>query len=195
MYSISRIGKQHPFLFGVGVSAIKTSGVDLWVQLKFENRNWNEVNWRRNIFFGSFGMIYLGCVQYGIYVKLFTRMFPRTKKFAALSIREKITDKVGRTQIVKQILFDQLIHHPLLYFPCFYITKEFIQNSNSKSPIINGLSKYKNNYKTDLRELWKLWIPATCFNFFINPLWMRVPFTALVSVLWTSIVSQLRGKH
>ena len=37
------------------------------VQLQFEQKKWDEVDWRRNLAFGLFGCIYLGGVQYAIY--------------------------------------------------------------------------------------------------------------------------------
>lgn len=41
--------------------------------------------------------------------------------------------------------------------------------------------------------IWMLWVPAQIINFAFSPMWMRVPFVACVSVLWTSILSIRRG--
>jgi hypothetical protein len=34
---------------------------------QFENKEWKDVDWRRNAAFGLFGLFYLGGVQYFIY--------------------------------------------------------------------------------------------------------------------------------
>jgi len=41
--------------------------------------------------------------------------------------------------------------------------------------------------------LWKVWIPATIINFTISPFWFRIPFVACTSLLWTCILSTMRG--
>lgn len=41
--------------------------------------------------------------------------------------------------------------------------------------------------------LWKVWVPATIINFSFMPMHMRIPFTAGVSLIWTCILSAMRG--
>jgi predicted amino acid-binding ACT domain protein len=41
--------------------------------------------------------------------------------------------------------------------------------------------------------LWKIWVPATIVNFAFMPMHARIPFTAGVSLLWTCILSMMRG--
>jgi len=81
---------RYPFMFGMGLSTVKTSTSDLLVQTTLEQRE--KIDWRRNLAFASFGMFYLGGVQYMIYVPLFSRMFPQAASFAAKSIKEKMKD-------------------------------------------------------------------------------------------------------
>jgi predicted amino acid-binding ACT domain protein len=45
----------------------------------------------------------------------------------------------------------------------------------------------------DLQALWKIWVPATLFNFAFMPMHLRIPFVAGVSLLWTCILSAMRG--
>ena len=91
--SILRIAKTHPFKFGMGYSLLKTAGCDLMVQKVVEKRE--EVDWKRTLAFGSFGLFYLGGVQYAIYVPLFSRLFPNAAAFSAKTIAEKAKDIPG----------------------------------------------------------------------------------------------------
>lgn len=108
---------EHPFAFGVIVSGFKTSFSDLLVQKVVERKDWKDVDWKRNAAFATFGFIYLGGVQYAIYVPLFGRMFPGTARFVAKPFREKIKDAKGTFQTAAQVVLDQAVHHPFMYFP------------------------------------------------------------------------------
>ena len=85
------------------------------VQKVVEKRE--NIDWRRNIAFGSFGLFYLGGVQYMIYVPLFSRLFPTAGAFAAKTVAEKVRDPVGIRNLFAQVFLDQMVHHPLMYFP------------------------------------------------------------------------------
>eukprot|EP00439_Symbiodinium_sp_Y106_P017879 s2608_g2.t1 len=122
----ARIGRKHPFLFGVAVSALKTSASDLMAQKVVERRE--EVDWRRNFIFFTWGLMYLGGVQYFIYVHLFARRwFPMAEAFAAKPWRAKLADRVGQRNVLAQVFFDQFVHHPFLLYPAFYQVKELIE--------------------------------------------------------------------
>jgi len=84
---------KYPLGFGAGLSCVKTSGSDLLVQKVVEQRE--EVDWKRNIAFGTFGLLYLGGVQYALYVNVFQKIFPRAASFAAKPLAEKIKDVKG----------------------------------------------------------------------------------------------------
>ena len=60
--ALARLGQRHPFLFGVAVSALKTSGSDLMAQSFVERRE--QLDLRRNLVFFTWGLLYLGGVQY-----------------------------------------------------------------------------------------------------------------------------------
>ena len=89
------IPKTYPFAFGIGFSCAKTSVSDLLVQLGVEQKRLQDVDWRRNAAFATFGFFYLGGVQYTIYVPIFGRMFPGTVGFAAKPLAEKLKDPMG----------------------------------------------------------------------------------------------------
>jgi hypothetical protein len=178
--------------FGAGFSCAKTSAADLLVQKYIEKRE--EVDWKRNSAFAAFGLLYLGGVQYAIYVPLFSRLFPSAATFTAKTFRQKLADVPGMINVAKQTALDQLVHHPFLYFPVFYTTK--IMVTEGVGPLegcAKGLAVYVENYKEDLPALWKIWVPATLVNFAFSPMWFRIPFVACTSMVWTCILSAMRG--
>jgi predicted amino acid-binding ACT domain protein len=184
-----KIPVQYPMAFGVVLSGFKTSFSDILVQKVIERRE--EIDWKRNAAFASFGFFYLGGVQYTLYVPIFGRMFPNAAKFAAKPLRQKLNDTKGMFHVVAQTFLDQCVHHPLMYFPAFYCTREIVMAD--KPDIRRVLEGYRQNFKEDMLALWKIWVPATIFNFAFMPMHLRIPFVAGVSLLWTGILSAMRG--
>lgn len=184
---ILRLPRERPVAFGMGFSALKTSFSDFLVQKFLEQRD--EIDMKRNMSFFSFGLFYLGGVQYFIYVPLFGKMFPRCAEYAAKPLREKVKDVRGTSELIAQVFLDQCVHHPLLYFPTFYITKELINGGTAKQ----GMDRYIVNAKEDCFALWKIWVPSTLINFAFSPMWLRIPFVASTSLVWTCILSSMRG--
>ena len=212
--TIARIPMTNPFVFGVVFSTFKTSFSD-WVVQRFVERR-KEIDWRRNGTFAAFGCFYLGGVQYMIYVPFFQRIFPTAKAFTELPFAKKMTDFAGQRTVAYQVFIDQFVHHPLLYFPFFYTLKElvnggpidggikkcaaqFSRNSDAIlrncSDAVSILRRYMTNYKEDLVALWKLWVPSTFLNFALMPMWARIPWVATTSLLWTCILSAMRGSE
>mmetsp|Transcript_23206 Transcript_23206/g.34548 ORF Transcript_23206/g.34548 Transcript_23206/m.34548 type:complete len:427 (-) Transcript_23206:433-1713(-) len=189
--NIKRVPVRYPFAFGVGISTVKTSASDLLVQKVVENKT--EIDWRRNLAFCTFGCFYLGGVQYAIYVPIFGRMFPNAASFAAKSLKQKLKDTKGQIALLSQVFLDQCVHHPLLYFPVFYMTKEVVTCRDGSPNFTAALSQYRENMVDDLKALWKIWVPATFVNFAIMPMWARIPTVAATSMVWTCILSAMRG--
>ena len=186
---LRQIPIKHPLAFGLVISTVKTSASDLLVQKVVEGKK--EIDWKRNAAFCTFGFFYLGGVQYAIYVPLFGRLFPNAAAFAAKPLREKMKDVKGLTALCGQVFLDQFVHHPFLYFPVFYATREMVM---SKEPdLMRSLNTYKHNMKEDLVALWKVWVPSTFINFAFMPMWARIPWVAGTSLLWTCILSAMRG--
>jgi glycine cleavage system regulatory protein len=179
----------HPFKFGCVFSCAKTSFSDWIVQSQIEKRE--HIDWRRNGTFAIFGFCYLGGVQYSIYVPLFSRLFPTAASYAAAPVASKLKDVAGTRNMLTQVFLDQFVHHPLMYFPAFYALKEVV-NGNSAS---DGIKKYSKNYKEDLAALWKLWVPSTIINFTFMPMQLRIPWVASTSLIWTCIISSMRGSN
>jgi len=103
--------------------------------------------------------------------------------------REKLKDSAGLRGVLLQNAIENGINNPLLYFPIFYTIQEWLNGGELR----NGIRKYQKNWRKDVLDIWKVWVPAQLFNFAFSPLWFRVPYVATVSVLWTSIVSFTRG--
>jgi Mpv17 / PMP22 family/ACT domain len=187
---VKSIPALYPFTFGVIFSGMKTSGSDLLVQTVIERRD--KIDWYRNGAFATFGFLYLGGIQYMIYVPFFGTLFPYTKTFVKIQPwYNKLKDIRGMSQTLFQVIIDQCIHHPFMYFPAFYITKEYVMKKDPN--IVRCLQEYRTNMKEDLVALWKIWVPCTIVNFTFMPYHLRIPFTAAVSLIWTCILSIMRG--
>jgi hypothetical protein len=52
---------------------------------------------------------------------------------------------------------------------------------------------YRENMEEDLIALWKVWIPSMFINFGFMPMWGRIPWVASTSLIWTCILSAMRG--
>ena len=185
--SLKAIPTKYPFIFGVTLTAIKTGGVDLFVQKHVEKAE--TIDWRRTGLFLTFGVTYLGAWQYALFVKLMPRLIPGAASFAAKSIPDKLRDPVGLRGLFVQNFVENGINNPLLYFPIFYTLKEFIEGGQLE----NGIKKYRAHMWDDLKAIWSVWVPAQFINFAFSPMWFRVPFVACVSAGWTAYVSFTRG--
>eukprot|EP00429_Kryptoperidinium_foliaceum_P010576 CAMPEP_0176001638 /NCGR_PEP_ID=MMETSP0120_2-20121206/230_1 /TAXON_ID=160619 /ORGANISM="Kryptoperidinium foliaceum, Strain CCMP 1326" /LENGTH=425 /DNA_ID=CAMNT_0017334193 /DNA_START=73 /DNA_END=1351 /DNA_ORIENTATION=- len=183
-----KIPARYPMAFGVVLSGFKTSFSDLLVQKVVERRE--KIDWRRNSAFAAFGFIYLGGVQYTLYVPIFGRLFPSASQFIAKPLA-KLKDTRGMFEVVAQTFLDQCVHHPLMYFPAFYITRELVMQD--QPDVMKVLRQYKMNLTEDLMALWKIWVPCTLVNFAFMPMHFRIPFVAGVSLCWTCVLSAMRG--
>jgi len=179
---------KHPVVFGGAVSAAKTSASDYSAQKFVEKKE--QIDVRRNLVFFCWGLLWLGGVQYFIYVKVFAKhLFPGAAAFAAKPLREKIADRAGQAAVLKQVSLDQFVHHPFMLFPAFYQVKELIEGGTPS----DAWRKFRANQYEDLKTCWSIWIPAFIFNFSFCPLWMRVPFVAGVSFFFMVLFSSMRG--
>ena len=112
--------------------------------------------------------------------------------YDALRRSKKLVDPTALSVIAKQIAFDIAIHMPFMYFPTFYCVKELVQGPPGGNVVVDGLSKYKENWVVDQTAMVKVWLPADVV-FFSGPLWLRLPLRHVVSFGWTAYVSFLRG--
>lgn len=163
-------------LTGVVTTVVKTSAADLFAQKIVERRD--EVDWRRHGMFLMFGFGYLGCWQYYLYNNLFVKW---CKPITA------VVGHVGSAPV--KTFIDQCIHHPLLYFPCFYALKGMVEGR----PMTESINDYREHLWENCKALWMIWVPAQMVNFTVVPLHLRIPFVAGVSFAWTVVISVMRG--
>lgn len=64
---------------------------------------------------------------------------------------------------------------------------------SDKPDLTKVLADSRKNMWEDLNALWKIWVPATVVNFAFMPMHARIPFVACVSLLWTAVLSAMRG--
>lgn len=192
--SLASFPKTHPFAFQLLVATGKTSAADLVVQVVAERKKLDEIDWKRNGIFVVFGFAYLGGFQYWLMVTKYRQWFPTMDRFAKLSFADKLKDTAGILDAAKMVLFDVVVHLPMIYFPTYYSVKEFV-SMNSYNPIDwvkDGCTKYAGNMKEDLSAMIKLWGPSDCVQF-VLPVHIRMPFRHMVSFFWTAYVSFTRG--
>ena len=56
----------------------------------------------------------------------------------------------------------------------------------------DGMTKYRDNFWDDNKAIWALWIPCDVVIYAI-PIWMRLPANHMISLVWTCILSFMRG--
>ena len=74
---------------------------------------------------------------------------------------KKLVDPSALSVIAKQIAFDIAIHMPFMYFPTFYCVKELVQGPPGGNVVVDGLSKYKENWVVDQTAMVKVGCPRT----------------------------------
>lgn len=192
--SSKSFAEKNPFVFQLGVATVKTAAADLMAQVVAEGKSFDEIDWKRNGVFVLFGFSYLGGFQYFLMVNKYRQWFPTMDRFAKLPLAEKLKDRAGLIDAAKMVVFDIVIHLPVIYFPTYYTVKEFVGGSswNPADWVQNGVSKYIHNSKEDLTAMVQLWLPSDCVQFML-PVHIRLPFRHLVSFFWTAYVSFTRG--
>ena len=193
MQLILATAKRFPLGFAVCYGGVKTIAADVMVQRYVERRE--TLDRRRLSVFLLFGSVQVGFVQYQLYVNAFTRLFPTAAAFSAAPISAKLRDAVGLRNLVKQVGLDQLVYHPLCYFPVFYSCQEIV-HGDSSSPLTivrNALTNYVPNALEDLKALWTVFVPVSIIQFSVMPMHLRVPFTATFGFVWCGILSCMRG--
>lgn len=141
--------KDHPFAFQLIIATVKTSAADLVVQMVAEGKQLSEVDWRRNGIFVVFGFAYLGGFQWWLMVHKYRQWFPTMDAFAKMSFADKLKYPAGMLDAGKMVLFDVIVHLPMMYFPTYYTVKELVGGS-SWNPVDwarDGVTKYSENMK------------------------------------------------
>ena len=186
--------KNHPFAFNLMLATSKTCAADIVVQTCVEQKPFKDIDWKRNGIFVVFGFVYLGGFQWYLLIHKFRQWFPTMEKFGKLSLAQKIQYKEGMKDAVKMVVFDVVIHSPMIYFPSYYTMKESI-GGHKWNPIDwmkDGVGKYKQNMNQDLKAMATVTLPSDCLQV-VLPLHLRMIVRHFVSFFWTSYVSFSRG--
>ena len=185
-----------PFIFGTVFAGLKNGLADVIVQCTIEDKTLNEIDTRRTVLFSAFGFVFCGIWQYTLFVKLMPKLCPQAISFAQKPLSQKLTDFKGLKQLAIQVMVENGINNPFLYFPTFYTIKCMLETNTYDLRVTfpMGLRRAYDNFTTDVPAILKVWVPAQIINFGFSPIWFRVPFVACVSFGWTCYVSFLRGE-
>ena len=203
-----------PFSSQVVVATSKTVLADVIVQTTVEGKSFQDMDYKRVGIFGAFGCLYLGVVQYGLYVKLMQRVFDPTAlaKFCNAPFRQKIKDKAGLKILAGTIALDFVVIQPFLYWPSYYavkaigfgsdgnpdgVTSEEEKDNTTPSTfsLINGgLLKYKNNFVEDNLGMCGFWLPMDVIIYSV-PLHLRLHLNHIISFAWVALMSIFRGEE
>jgi len=187
--------ERRPRLFNAMLGTFKTWAADAFVQT-FQNRKnglSQKFDWNRSLVFALFGLLYIGLIQWVLYVSVLTWLFPDAMIFANAPMAVKLRDRTGLYDMVGQITVDMFFFNVFIYFPVFYIIKAMFQEKGSVlSRAHAGLSKYWTNIYKDNIASTCLWMPADVV-IFACPMYLRMPFEHAVSFGWTMFMSATRG--
>ena len=108
-----------PFMSQVVVATGKTVAADVLVQTTVEKRSLRDLNGSRICIFAGFGFLYLGVIQYGLYVKGMQRLFNKAvlENFCNAPLRQKIRDVQGLKILAATIALDFVAIQPFIYWP------------------------------------------------------------------------------
>lgn len=186
--------KRKPWEFAAILATLKTWMADVLIQIiqRPPRASWS-FDWRRSAAFAAFGFIYLGIVQWFLYIEVLTWLFPNAITFANEPWSLKLVDVAGQKDIVGQVLMNNFVFNALVYFPVFYVFKAIFQEGNSlPSRIYSGLKKYRTTFVVDNMASCSIWIPANVIMF-ASPMHLRCPLGIGVAFGWTMFISFLRG--
>mmetsp|Transcript_16406 Transcript_16406/g.19690 ORF Transcript_16406/g.19690 Transcript_16406/m.19690 type:complete len:251 (-) Transcript_16406:262-1014(-) len=134
----------------------------------------------RSLLFASFGATYACTFGYGVYNILYPRFAPK-----------------GWPLMLA--LFDACTNCAFLYFPVYYVFKQFTYESTEeivKNPmkvVKGGINTWWTSLPTDFKSCTTFWIPMNYLNFWLMPLHLRQPFMSVVGIGWAMILSKNRG--
>lgn len=194
---ITGFPRRRPFVTALITGTAKTTLADIVVQITERKPRFDL---RRICVFTAFGFLFQGLFLYFVYICVWTHLAPRAAVFADLSLTEKLADRDGQIDLIKQVCLDNFVIIPFFFFPTFHTLKEVIQGgdkpedgtSQSGSVLRPAMARYRRSAPVDLPIFWLMWIPIdiTIYSF---PLWMRLPLNHFFSFLSTGILSFLRG--
>jgi len=184
----------NPFSSQVAIATAKTSVADLLTQRRVEKKE--KIDWNRNLSFVLFGGLYLGVIQWLLYVRLYQRLFGSAMmKFINQPLRQKLQNKAGLRALGGQIVLDLAVITPILYWPSLYIFKAGLDQNlvSLKDKMASAFVMWKTNFIEDNLYMIGFWLVLDVFLYGFTPIYLRLPFNHIASFLWCLILSGLRG--
>ena len=176
--------------FSVVFGGLKNFAADYIIQTKFEQEG--SLNYRRMFVFTSFGLLYVGGAQYMIFNRILPRFLPGL-------LQGKLKPAA------KAVMFDQVVHMPFLYLPCFYFIREIGKNpdavlGNIKEKFYDEIvrpayASWKNCFSADMLVEMSIFVPVQALNFTVIKPHFRVPFLTCFGFLWVMTLSYRRGSE
>jgi len=200
--------ERRPRTFNLILATLKTWMADLLVQMSERvTKNKQGIDWRRSGAFATFGFIYVGLISWFLYVTLFSELCPHAIRFSNEPMDDKMKDEQGQIDLLKQVLYDNFIVQPFIYFPVFYIIRELTQlgisdhlvpSSGQKyngpmTAIKDASAKYAKNFKEDNLTSMSIWIPGDIFIYAV-PMYLRMPLDHALMFVFIMILSCMRGE-
>ena len=181
--NMTQVIQRNPLGASICISTVNYTVCDIIIQTFVENRNYQQWDKKRTLFFNQFGMWYIGIGQFYLYVRLFPKFFE-----GYLFSKQA---KLGR---MLQVCTAVIIYGPFIYFPSFYIAKESFYDGIGIKSFEKGYKLYfQENFWNDNKRGWGIWIPAHLLTFNVIPPYLRPFWTNLVSFVWTMILSAYNG--
>lgn len=195
-----------PRMFNVGLATFKTWLADLVVQSTSARASSEQsFGWfdrRRSATFAAFGFFYVGLIEWLLYVSALSTLCPRAIVFANEDWSQKLQDKAGQEDLLKQVGYDNFLMNPFIYFPVFYVikgccmrpatTSKDRKSEATSSGKLAALQQYLKNFWEDNLVSCCVWVPADLFVF-SAPIYLRMPLDHLTSFVWTMMLSYRRG--
>lgn len=180
--SIAALAKAHPYYSAFSIAAFKGGLADVVAQRSESSAPPDapgkggkddpvkvEHDYRRSLVFVIYGGLYQGMALELLYNNLFNDWFG--------------------DNVLAKMAFNQLVLTPFVTLPAAYLAKGIVFGKS--------LSAVMKDYYYDVKEnglltaFWKLWTPVNLLLFSVIPPHFRVAFCALVSFVWTIILSRI----
>jgi len=209
---VESIPKRRPFVTNFFLAGLRSSVADLLIQWsEFQHRrqsmpgtgdcsgglddgaqtqafSLSNADWNRNRFFTCFGFLYDGVIAYLLEITLLTWLFPYSWEWAFESWSDKLVDRKGQQSLLLQVIWDNLIHYPCIYYPLFYALKGMFQDLGC----FNSWVLFRDNICNDLLKGWMLWVPGDVVAYSV-PIWLRMVIANFVGFIWAVVLSASHG--
>lgn len=178
--SLNSYVARHPLTSAIALGSTTKITIDFLVQRNEAHTSIEAWSYdkHRGLAFGLFGALYLGVCQWQIYCRLFPAICAAVCPGSVVA------------KSVLQVVLDQVVVFPAIYFPLFYGIQGAVRPESSLASA--GIT-YRANIWDDCMAAWTVWAPVQLANFSIVPRHWRAPFISVTGFAWTTYLSTKRG--